>query len=101
LPPELEHIWEWFLLLDKRRQIGIAVCPISELQIEAFARLRCVTITSLEFDLLCRVDDAVLAVNSKPQTNSDAVPANDGAGAAALMRGMGAKKTRKKPDGPT
>jgi hypothetical protein len=99
LPPELEHVWEWFILLDRRRQIGMVACPVSEMQVEAFARLRGLTITPLEFDLLCRVDDAVLAVGSKPPSNPDAVPTSDGAGAAALMRGMGAKKRTKQSSG--
>lgn len=77
----------------------MAACPISEQQIEAFARLHGVTVTPVDFDLLCRVDDAVLTTSAKPAINPDAVAATDGAGAAALMRGMGAKK-RKKPNGP-
>ncbi len=82
------------MVLDSRRQVHIAACPISEQQIEAFARLSGVTIKPVDFDLICRVDDAVLAAGSKPNANPDAVPVSDGAGAAALMRGMGAKKTR-------
>lgn len=88
------------MVLDSRRQIGIAACPISEMQIEAFARLSGVVITPLDFELICRVDDAVMGGATKPAANPDAVPVSDGAGAAALMRGMGAKKTRKKPNGP-
>ena len=101
LPVELEHVWEWFLLLDRRRQIGMVPCAISEMQIEAFARLRGISISPLEFDLLCRVDDAVISAGGKSLANPDSVYTTDGAGAAALMRGMGAKRTGKKPDGST
>lgn len=86
-------------MLNGRRQVGMIANPISEMQIEAFARLHGVEVTPVDFDLLCRVDSTVLAALDQPSTNPDAVPAKDGAGAAALMRGMGAKKSGKASNG--
>lgn len=69
------------------------------MQIEAFARLAGVIVAPIDFDLICRVDDAFLAASATPKGNPDAVTAMDGAGAAALMRGMGATKTKKAKNG--
>ena len=92
----MEHVWRWFLMMHRRRQVGMDANPLSEVQIEAFARLAGVTISPLDFDLLCRIDDAVLETASKPAKNPDAVAKSDGAGAVAMMRGMGAKKAKAK-----
>lgn len=86
-------------MLNGRRQIGMVANPISEMQIEAFARLHGVRVTPVDFEILCQVDAAVLAAHDQPATNPDAVTAKDGAGAVALMRSMGAKKRGKASNG--
>jgi hypothetical protein len=39
-PYEVIHVWEWFQVLNRKRQTGLASSGIPETEIEAFCRLR-------------------------------------------------------------
>ncbi len=36
LPEEAEYVWQWFLRLSAKRQVGMGACPIAWDQIKAF-----------------------------------------------------------------
>jgi hypothetical protein len=66
--------------------------PLTSSEIEAFARLSGVTFMPFEFELICALDDRVRAIGAKKTSSApNEVPAEDGAGVSAMMRGLGAK----------
>lgn len=61
-PPGFEYLWEWFLTLNGKRQNGMSVNPISELEIEAFFRNRRITPKVWEVNLISRLDAIAVEV---------------------------------------
>jgi hypothetical protein len=97
-------------VLSRRRQSGMAANPLSCLEIETFARRRHIELSTWEFDLICRLDDAVLAVwrgdgpKSRPAAKAatpNAIPVTDTGGIRGLFRGiaaaMGGQKAKASP----
>ncbi|MDX3973300.1 hypothetical protein [Shinella sp.] len=105
MPPEAEHIWSWFIELDKARQVGMQANPIAFSDIQAFAALSGVAMLPWEVRALRSLDHAILTATksksprggkSKEERDPDViVSAKDGAGVSALMKGLGAKPARK------
>jgi hypothetical protein len=66
-PPELQslpelpecaaHVWAWFSELSGRRTVGMAMNPITWPDIDAWARLKGVTLKQWEMDALTGIDD--------------------------------------------
>ncbi|WP_425376508.1 phage tail assembly chaperone [Shinella granuli] len=106
LPREAEHIWEWFIELDRARQVGMVANPIPFAEIQAFAALNGVVMLPWEVRALRSLDYALLSARKPPagkgkkaaeERDPDVVVSvKDGAGITALMKGLGAKPAKKK-----
>jgi hypothetical protein len=59
-PFEVEHIWDWFLHLNRRRQNGMSINPISHQEITAWSEGMKKAITPFERDALTQLDDAYI-----------------------------------------
>jgi len=91
LPEELEHIWNWFQKLHRRRQYGFGANPLASSEIAAWASLSGWELSAFEFDALCRVDDAVLPILNRPKSAIDN-NISDGKSVADRMRARGTVK---------
>lgn len=60
LPFELEYIWTWFTRLNKRRQNGMDVNPLSSQEILAWQARHQVQMDPFEQDVIDRLDDLFL-----------------------------------------
>jgi hypothetical protein len=94
-PEGLEYLWDHFLKLARRRQIGMAAGPLTYLELEAYERKALVRLSAWETALIMRIDDAVLTVwagNRKPKPTGDAepvaIPTSDVTGMRSLFRGL-------------
>ena len=56
LPSCVRYIWAWFTRLSAKRVNGMAVGPISCLEIEAWCRLNALVITPFEFTAIEALD---------------------------------------------
>lgn len=61
-PEALRDVWTDFNRLSGRRQVGMAPNPLSFAEIDAYRRLTHARIGPWEVELICRLDDVVLAV---------------------------------------
>lgn len=88
---EVEHIWDWFQKLHRRRQYAFGANPLTSSEIASWASCSGLTISPLEFDALCRIDDAVLPILNRPKS---AIENNvsDGKSVAKRMRARGTIK---------
>lgn len=99
-PEELRHVWEWFLDLNSRRSVGMAANPISYVDIDAYCRLYGVAMLTWEIEMICLLDNAILAVTRSGQKTKSSdqlkneTPASDGQGVASLLRGFKRKKKK-------
>lgn len=98
-PPEVAHLWRWFLHLSNRRQSGMAANPISYQEVEALCRRRLVEFTAWEVALLMRLDDAILAIwaekAAKDKPGADgAIPASDTKSVRSMLQGLAARKAQ-------
>lgn len=89
-----------------RRQSGMGVNPLSDLELEAFDRRTCAELSAWEKDLIMRLDDAVIAAvrgdaPTAPAKKPDGEPADpievtpdNPQGVAAMFRGIAARKAK-------
>ncbi|MGV8954612.1 MAG: phage tail assembly chaperone [Cypionkella sp.] len=91
MPEELEHLWQSFLKLHRRRQYGFGANPLGSPEIASWASLSGLQLSAWEFDALCRIDDAVVPILNKPKP---AIENNisDGKSVAERMRKRGTVK---------
>ncbi|WP_091739838.1 phage tail assembly chaperone [Phenylobacterium immobile] len=94
-PIQLGPILEWYGRLNRRRQSGMTVNPLTFQEIEAFERKALITLTAWQTRLIERIDDTFLAVvgeeraaRSKPEAQSSQVPVENTKGMRSLFRGM-------------
>ncbi|WP_420213849.1 phage tail assembly chaperone [Janthinobacterium fluminis] len=64
LPYELAHIWEWFVQLNRKRQNGMALNPLSSAEILAWQRRHRLDIEPFEHAALDRLDALYLSHQS-------------------------------------
>jgi hypothetical protein len=68
MAPEVKYIWGWFMELCAVRQAGMnGLLPTSNLEIQAWAALRQITLSTFEFDALRALDGTYLNATAKPQ----------------------------------
>jgi hypothetical protein len=103
MPECLEHVWRAFCDLAATRQSGMAPCPITYQEIEAYRRLTLSDLTSWEVSLIRRLDLAALssaAGEAKPRpaksNEPEQIPVTNTAGIKALFQGLAAKKRAQK-----
>lgn len=83
-------VWEAFVDLSSARQIGMAACPITWSDIEAYRRLTFEPLSAWDVRLIKRIDNAILPIiNPAPENNT--VSARDGKGVLNLVRGAAKK----------
>lgn len=97
-PPEVEHVWRWFLEISARRQAGFAANPLTFAELQAWATMTHTLIEPWEARLIMRVDDAVLAATRKKPDNRKVTVVSDAASVAAMLRTM-PNKPRKRQHG--
>ncbi len=79
----------------------MAANPISYVDIDAYCRLNGIAMMTWEIDLICSLDNAILAVTRAGQKTKSSdqlkneTPADDGRGVASLLRGLKQKKGQK------
>jgi hypothetical protein len=103
VPPEAVDVWNWFMDLDRTRQVGMQANPISYQEIEAYARLTGAEIAPWEARAIRRLDDIALSTKrpkggkgAKERDPDVLVSAKDGAGVSGLLKGLAAKAPKKK-----
>lgn len=70
-PYELEHVWDWFLQLDRTRDCGMALRAITFSEIRDWAFLKKIVLDPFEVEALEAVDRAfVIHHNSKSKEKS-------------------------------
>ncbi|WP_448786485.1 phage tail assembly chaperone [Brucella intermedia] len=93
-PDDLRHVWGWFLDLNARRSVGMSANPISYGEIDAYSRVHGISMLTWEVELICSLDNAILAVTRSGQKTKSSdqlkneTPASDGHGVASLLRGF-------------
>ncbi|MPR61288.1 hypothetical protein D7027_05580 [Ochrobactrum intermedium] len=76
----------------------MAANPISYVDIDAYCRLYGIAMLTWEVELICLLDNAILAVTRSGQKTKSSdqlkneTPASDGHGVASLLRGFKRKK---------
>lgn len=77
----------------------MAANPITFHDIEAYCRLTLTELSAWEVDVLCRVDDAVLAARAETERRKNArseetaeIPVSDVKGVRSLFRGIATRK---------
>lgn len=100
MPPEVEHLWDWFCELAAcRTSNGFAVNPISYVDIASWAALTGSEPTTWEVRALLSADRAVRAVGSQGATPSSApdpkmrveVPVSDTQGVKSILSRLAAR----------
>ena len=103
-PMALWWLYEEFLLLSRRRQVGMDINPISDLDLEAFCRRRLLALTSWQKDLLFQLDDAAMAAfrgdrrdereraRRKAEGTDALIPVSNVKGLKGLFRGLALRK---------
>lgn len=66
-PPEVHHLWQWFIELSAQRGSGLAPNPISFMEIAAWAALTHRRPTPWEVGVICELDKTFLRVMAKQQ----------------------------------
>lgn len=61
LPFELAHVWQWFMQLNRKRQSGMAVNPLSSIDILAWQLRHRIRLTAWEEELLDQLDASFIA----------------------------------------
>jgi hypothetical protein len=92
---ELEPTWRWFCQLSRRRQSGMAACPLTYTELEAFERKALVEFSAWQADLIMRLDDAVLAVwaeKAKPGGSPTEIVASDTESLRTMVKARAAQK---------
>lgn len=69
VPPEGEHLWEWFWQVSRRRRTGPEA--ISYTEVGEWQRLTDTAVLPEELDLLMLMDDAFLAEVRKEQREAE------------------------------
>jgi hypothetical protein len=64
-PDAFGYVWDWFISLHNTRQIGMAACPITELEIDAFCRNRGMRMSLFELEAIRTLDRLALTDYSK------------------------------------
>jgi len=64
MPDAAAHVWDWFLDLNRGRQAGHGLNPMSWEALRAWSDLRGITLTRLDIDLLRAFDTAFLTVHT-------------------------------------
>lgn len=59
-PALLVEEWSWFLSLNSSRQVGMAVSPIAEVEMESYFRNRRITPQYWQLDLIRALDNVAL-----------------------------------------
>lgn len=72
----------------------MAVGPITFAEIDAYNRLTGAGLSTWSVRLLRRIDTAVLAILTGTTSPSSQIPASDGKGVSALMKGLAAQKAK-------
>jgi hypothetical protein len=67
LPFELAHVWQFFVQMNRKRQSGMAVNPLSSLEVLAWQLRHRIRLTTFEEDLIDRLDGAYLAYQNTSQ----------------------------------
>jgi hypothetical protein len=76
----------------------MAANPISYVDIDAYCRLNGIAMLTWEIEMICLLDNAILAVTRAGQKTKSSdqlkneTPASDGHGVASLLRGFKQKK---------
>ena len=65
IPYELDHIWNWWIELDKTRQVGMEECSITYSEIESWSRLLKIDVTPFEVQCLIGIDSLAAASRSR------------------------------------
>lgn len=68
VPPEGEHLWEWFWTLSRRRRSGPEAITFTE--IGAWMRATNTRVRPEEIEVLTRMDDAFLKVVRQEQADA-------------------------------
>lgn len=93
LAEEVEHLWDWFQKLHRRRQYGFRANPLTSTEIASWGALCGLQIGTWEFEALCLVDDAVLVLLNTPKSAIDN-NVSDGKSVAERMRSRGTIKDK-------
>jgi hypothetical protein len=64
-PVTFGYVWDWFMSLHNTRQIGMAVCPITEQEIRAFCLNRSMRMSLFELEAIRTLDRFALTDYSK------------------------------------
>lgn len=65
LPFELCHVWEWWCLLNKRRQSGMDVCTITFTEIKAWKELYELKTTPFEIDCILMLESVYMRIQAE------------------------------------
>lgn len=60
IPYELEHIWDWWVQLDDRRQVGMDVCALTYTEITNWSILLKINPTPFEVRCIIALDCAFM-----------------------------------------
>ena len=67
IPPAVTHVWAWFFELNRARQSGVSLSPLSWGEIDAYCRLTGQRMQRWELNLLAIFDTAFLDVMQKEE----------------------------------
>lgn len=70
IPAAGAAVWELFVTLSAARRSGMGASPLTFVDIEAYCRLAGITLTGWELDTLLMIDQAALAVATKPKAET-------------------------------
>lgn len=68
IPPAVTHVWAWFFELNRARQSGMGLNPLSWGEIDAYCRLTGQRMQRWELNLLAIFDTAFLDVMQKEES---------------------------------
>lgn len=94
-PLGFEHVYEDYANLSGTRDVGMAVGPITYLEILAYQAATHAYMSAWEVSVVRRIDTAVRALQAGSSGGSgepQAIPITDAASIRARLRGMSGKK---------